>query len=222
MKEVDMENPAKNFWKIRLESLKAVLEDNHFSVYIAADAGAAKQIFLDSILPETNAASVSWGGSMTASKTGLFDTLKERSDIEVIDSFEKGISPEESWQRRRRAFLVDLYLTGTNAVTDAGQLVNLDRTGNRVAATIFGPKHVVVFTGRNKIVPTLEDAFMRVKTLAAPMNAIRLDMKTPCAKTAACQDCSGADRLCNAWAITEKSYPKGRIKVILIDQDLGY
>jgi len=217
-----MENPAKTFWNIRLESLKTVLEANNFSVFMATDTEAAKQIFLDSILPETNAASVSWGGSKTASETGLFDTLKERSDLEVIDSFEKGISLEESWQRRRRAFLVDLYLTGANAVTEAGQLVNLDRTGNRVAATIFGPKHVVVFTGRNKIVPTLEDAFMRVKTFAAPINAIRLDKKTPCAKTAACQDCSGVDRLCNAWAITEKSFPKGRIKVILIDQDLGY
>ena len=217
-----MENPGKFFWKIRLESLKTVLEGNSFSVFSAADTEAAKQIFMDAILPETKAVSVSWGGSKTASETGLFDTLEKRPDIEVIDAFEKGISLEESWKRRRRAFFADLYLTGTNAVTEAGQLVNLDRTGNRVAATIFGPSHVVVFAGRNKIVPTLDEAFMRVKTVAAPINAMRLDKKTPCARTAACQDCSGVDRLCNAWAITEKSFPKGRIKVILIDQDLGY
>ncbi len=217
-----MENPTENFWKIRFESLKTVLETNHFSVYLAADADEAARIFTDIILPATGAKSISWGGSMTVAKTGLYDALKQNTELEVIDAFEKGIPMEESWDRRRRAFFADMYLTGTNAVTEAGQLVNLDRTGNRVAAITFGPKHVTVFAGRNKIVSTLDDAFSRVKTMAAPINAMRLGVKTPCVKTAVCQECTGVDRLCNSWTITEKSYPKERIKVILIDQDLGY
>lgn len=162
------------------------------------------------------------GGAVTVAATGLLDRFKSRSDLDVIDAFEKDISLEESWERRRRAFSVDLYLTGTNAVTETGHLVNLDRTGNRVAALAFGPRSVVVFAGRNKIVPGLEEAFARVKSHAAPINAMRLKYKTPCAKTAVCQECNSPDRLCNTWAITEKSFPKGRITVILINQDLGF
>ena len=217
-----MENPVENFWKIRLENLKTELAANQFSVFLAADAAEAKTIFLDDILPATGAKSVSWGGSKTAAETGVIDALRENSALEVVDAFEKGIPLEESWSRRRRAFSVDIYLTGTTAVTEAGQLVNLDRTGNRVAAIAFGPKYVTVFAGRNKIVSSLDDALLRVKTTAAPINAMRLNTKTPCAKTAVCQECSGADRLCNAWVITEKSYPKERIKIILINEDLGY
>jgi len=217
-----MKKPIENFWKIRLEHLKTALENNHFSVFPAADVQEAKTIFTDTILPAAAVKSVSWGGSITVAETGVLEVLRENAELDVIDAFEKGIALDESWNRRRRAFLVDMYLTGTNAVTDSGQLVNLDRTGNRVAATAFGPKRVTVFVGRNKIVPTLDDAFLRIKTMAAPVNAMRLKTKTPCAKTGVCQECSGEDRLCNTWTITEKSYPKGRISVVLIDQDLGY
>jgi len=222
LQEADMKNPVENFWKIRLETLKTELEKNHFSVFIAEDVQGAKAIFTGTILPAAAAKSVSWGGSMTVTQTGVLDALKENAELDVIDAFEEGIALEESWDRRRRAFFVDMYLTGTNAVTESGQLVSLDRTGNRVAATAFGPKHVTVFVGRNKIVPTLDDAVLRVKTMAAPINAMRLETKTPCAKTGVCQECSSENRLCNTWIITEKSYPKGRINVILIDQDLGY
>ena len=101
-------------------------------------------------------------------------------------------------------------------------LVNLDMVGNRVAGITFGPRHVVLFIGRNKIVPTLDDAMQRVKNYAAPANAIRHPgLKTPCMKTAVCANCSSPDRICNTWCITEKSFPKGRIKIILINQDLG-
>jgi hypothetical protein len=117
--------------------------------------------------------------------------------------------------------LVDLYLTGTNAVTEDGQLVNLDMIGNRVAAITFGPRKVVVVVGRNKVVPDLETAMYRIKDYAAPANTMRLDMKTPCVKTSVCADCSSPARICNYWTITEKSFPKHRIAVILINEDLG-
>ena len=133
----------------------------------------------------------------------------------------KNISSDVSLERRRQALLTDLFITGTNAVTEYGQLVNLDMIGNRVGAITFGPKSVVVMVGRNKIVPDLEEAMLRIKNTVAPANAMRLDKKTPCAKTSHCVECSSPDRICNTWTITEKSFPKERIKVVLINEDLG-
>ena len=125
-------------------------------------------------------------------------------------------------ERRRRALLVDLFLTGTNAVTEQGVLVNLDMVGNRVAPMIFGPRTVVLVIGRNKIVRDLDEAMTRIKDRAAPLNAIRhTALKTPCMKTSFCIDCSSPDRICNAWTIIEKSFPRSRIKVILVNEDLG-
>ena len=94
--------------------------------------------------------------------------------------------------------------------------------GNRVCGLTFGPRHVVVLVGRNKIVPDIEEAMFRIKNYAAPVNAMRLGKKTPCAETSYCQECKSPDRICNTWTITEKSLPKGRIKVILINEDLGF
>jgi hypothetical protein len=220
--EETMDRYFDGFWNIRLPRIKSALEENNFSVFLASDIDEARKTFLESILPDSGASTVSWGGSVTAAKTGIYDLLKARSGLQVIDAFERGISPVESLDRRRRAFFADLYLTGANALTEAGQLVNLDRTGNRVAALAFGPKNVVVFIGRNKITADLDEAFSRIKRFAAPVNAMRLQAKTPCAKTGACQECSGPERLCNTWSITEKSFPKGRITVLLINQDLGF
>ena len=93
--------------------------------------------------------------------------------------------------------------------------------GNRVGALTFGPKHVIVFVGRNKIVPDLDTAMWRIKDFAAPANAMRLDCKTPCVKTSECADCNSPGRICNSWTITEKSFPKGRVTVVLINEDLG-
>ena len=113
-------------------------------------------------------------------------------------------------------------ITGTNALTETGKLVNLDMIGNRVAAITFGPRSVVILVGRNKIVPDVEEATFRVKNYAAPVNAMRLDKKTPCAETSYCHDCKSPERICNSWSIVEKSFPKGRIKVVLINEDLGF
>ncbi|MEJ2099763.1 MAG: lactate utilization protein, partial [Desulfobacterales bacterium] len=164
---------------------------------------------------------VSWGGSMTFRRIGLYKALSNRTDLESRDTFDDKISAEERDQRRRQALHADLFLTGTNAVTEAGQLVNLDMIGNRVAALTYGPRWVVIVVGRNKIVPDLEDAMLRIKNYVAPANAMRLDKKTPCVKTSCCEECKSPDRICNTWTITEKSFPKGRVKVVLINEDLG-
>lgn len=158
---------------------------------------------------------------MTVVGSGLYAALKDNPSYTVVDTYDRSVSKEEFHERRRRALLVDLFISGTNAVTEDGQLVNLDMIGNRVAALTFGPKSVVVLIGRNKVVTDLEEAMHRIKRFAAPANAMRLDMKTPCTKTAYCHDCSSPQRICNTWTITEKSFPKGRVKIVLINQDLG-
>ena len=155
---------------------------------------------------------------MTFGATGLYELLKNNGELEVIDTYDRTIPAEELADRRRRALLADLFITGTNAITETGELVNLDMIGNRVAAIVFGPRHVIVLVGRNKIVPDLDEAIFRVKNYAAPTNAMRLDKKTPCAETSYCEDCKSPDRICNAWSIVEKSFPKGRIKVVLINE----
>jgi L-lactate utilization protein LutB len=216
-----VENPVTSYWKIKLEDVKEALEANNFEAFIAQDAAEAKKIVLNEIIPKTGAKTASWGGSMTFIGTGLYEALKSRTDMEVLDTFDKGLSPEENIERRRQALMVDLFLTGSNAVTETGMLVNLDMYGNRVAGITFGPKTVIILVGRNKIVADLDEGLCRIKQYAAPANAIRLGKKTPCVKTSTCEECKSADRICNSWTITEKAFPKGRIKVVLINEDLG-
>ena len=216
-----MEKPFENCWQIRCKESKSALEANNFEVYEAEDLGSAKRIVMEQIIPGIGAKSVSWGGSMTFMATGIYDAIKSKPGLEVLDTFDKTLTPEQTLDLRRRSLLVDLFVTGTNAVTEKGALINLDMLGNRVGAINFGPRNVVILVGRNKIVPDLEDAIFRIKNHAAPMNAMRLDKKTPCVKTSYCEECNSPERICNVWTITEKSFPKGRIKVILINQDLG-
>ncbi len=216
-----MDQPIENYGKLRLTDLKTALESNNFDVYLAENKQAACETVLKDIIPKLNARTISWGGSMTFIDTGLYAQLKENPDLEVLDTFDKKITAEEMLERRRQALLVDLFITGTNAVTETGQLVNLDMIGNRIGALTFGPKWVIVLVGRNKIVADLDEAMFRVKNYVAPVNSMRLDKKTPCVKTSYCQECKSPDRICNTWTITEKSFPKGRVKVVLTNEDLG-
>jgi L-lactate utilization protein LutB len=216
-----MERPAENYWNNRLSDIKEALEANNFEVFIAQNAKEAGRIVTEEILPRTSAKTVSFGGSMTLVATGLYDSLKKNPALNVLDTFDKTVPFEEMYERRRNSLLVDLFLTGTNAITEEGQLVNLDMQGNRVGGITFGPKHVIVIVGRNKIVAGLEEAMFRVKNYAAPVNAMRLDKKTPCVKTSYCEECKSPDRICNTWTITEKSFPKGRVKIVLVNEDLG-
>jgi len=216
-----MDKPIDNYWNLRLTDLKAALESNNFDVYIAENKQEACKTVLEGIMPKLNARTVSWGGSMTFIASGLYHQLKANPDLEVLDTFDKKIPADEMIERRRQALLVDLFITGTNAVTEAGQLVNLDMIGNRICALTFGPKWVIILAGRNKIVADLDEAMFRVKNYVAPVNSMRLDKKTPCVKTSYCQECKSPDRICNTWTITEKSFPKERVKIVLINEDLG-
>jgi hypothetical protein len=216
------------YWQKCLSRLKNKLEKNNFEVYLVKNQSEAKNLVLKEIIPKTGAKLISMGDSMTAINTGMFSDIKNQPDLDFIDIFELGISFEEAMQLRRQALMVDLFITGTNAVTQKGQLVNLDMIGNRVGGITFGPKHVLILMGRNKIVPDLEAAMERVRNYSAPVNAIRhhvehpeLEIDPPCTETAVCSNCSSPMRICNTWTITEKSFPIGRIKIVLINEDLG-
>ncbi len=217
-----MKNPIDQYWSLKLEAVKLNLENNNFEVFIADNAKVAKTIALEQIIPKLEIKSISWGGSMSFVETGLFHDLKDREDIKVLNVFDTKLAKEEVMALRRQSLLVDLFITGTNALTESGQLVNLDMVGNRVAAIMWGPKNVLLIIGRNKLCIDLEEAMFRIKNYAAPVNTIRLDKKTPCRKTGICEDCSSPDRICNYWTITEKSFEKKRIKIILVNEDLGF
>ncbi len=217
-----MDNSIRTYWEQRFEKCKKSLESNNFRAYLANDRKDAKRIVMEDILPEIKAKSVSWGDSLTFYATGILDEMRRNPDIDVLETFAENVSREEIIQRRRQALLTDLFFTGSNAVTETGKLVNLDMTGNRTGAITFGPLNVIIFAGRNKIAPDVEAAMMRIKFFAAPVNAIRhTGLNTPCKKTSRCMDCKSPDRICNTWTITEKSFPKGRIRIVLINEDLG-
>ncbi|MBW2654175.1 MAG: lactate utilization protein [Deltaproteobacteria bacterium] len=216
-----MKNPIDNYWKLKLENVKEALEANNFEVFIADNIEEVSKIVLENIIPAIDIKSISWGGSMTFVGTGLYDNLKDQKDFKVLDIYDKSLSDDEKTQLRREALLTDLFITGTNAVTENGYLVNLDMVGNRVGALTFGPKNVLILIGRNKIVLDIGSAMDRIKDFVAPANVMRLDMKTPCIKTGVCSECKSSDRICNTWTITQKSFPKKRTKIVLINEDLG-
>ncbi len=217
-----MDNVINQYWQKRLDSCCSALQKNNFDAFIAADLGSARRFILEEIMPPLEINSVSWGDSTSMLATGILDDIEKMPGITLIKTFESGVPREEIIERRRQALLVDLFFSGSNAVTECGKLVNLDMIGNRVGGITFGPKHVILVIGRNKIVADVDAAMTRIKKYAAPMNAIRHPgWKTPCVATSYCSDCKSPQRICNSWTITEKAYPKGRIKVVLVNEDLG-
>lgn len=208
--------------QIGIENTVQALKRNGFEVYEAENAEAARAVFWEQIFPTLPVQTVSWGDSETLKATGVLDELRRDPHLAVISTFGAGMSRPQKIYWRRQALLADLFLTGSNALTEKGQLVNLDMVGNRIGGITFGPQHVVLFIGINKITRDLEGAIQRIRTIAAPRNAMRHEgFRTPCHKTGICMDCSSPDRICNVWNIVEKCYPAGRIKIILIHQELG-
>jgi len=210
------------YYLARLTDLAAALEKNHFNAVLCDNKAQARKLVLNELIPKIKPKTAAFGGSGTVESLEIPEALMKNPDIDVIDTFDKKLTLEEKYERRRQSLLVDLYFLGANAITEDGRLVNLDCYGNRVGALIFGPKNVIVVAGRNKLVADLSEAMNRNVNYAAPVNAIRLNRKTPCVKTSRCQDCSSPDRICNVWTVHEKCQPPGRSNVVLINQDLGF
>jgi L-lactate utilization protein LutB len=171
-----------------------------------------------SIIPKDHL--VAWGGSKTMAELAVQERLAKEG-YKLLDR-DKASTPEERLEVMRRALLCDTYLSSSNAISEDGQLVNIDGYGNRVAAMIFGPKQVIVAAGMNKVAKTLEDAVVRARTIAAPLNMQRFpNNKTPCNETGTCANCLSSDTICSYFVTTRFCKPAGRIKVILIGEDLG-
>lgn len=217
-----MQDPITHYWKKRLGEAAQALEAAGFAAHVAEDAAAAREIIFGDVVPGLAPKSVGFGGSVSLVKAGVYDMAKGLEGVEVLDTYDKTLPDEDKMELRRKSLLVDLFFTGTNAITEEGVLVNLDMIGNRVGALAFGPRNVVVLAGRNKLCADFEDAVARIKDYAAPVNTARLDKETPCAKTARCSDCASPDRICNTWVVNEKCFPKGRIIVVLVNEDLGF
>lgn len=171
-----------------------------------------------SLLPA--GASVAWGGSVTLTQTGMMDALQTK-DLNLIDRA-LASSPEEKKALEQKAFGSDYYFMSTNAITTDGELVNIDGNGNRVAALIYGPEHVMILAGMNKIAADTDAAITRVHTNAAPPNTMRLGLHTPCSQTSVCKNCLSPDCICAHTVITRFNRIKGRIKVFLIGETLGF
>ena len=202
--------------KLAPKVVKALNARGFEAYFFDSEAEAADKIL--SLIPKNH--TVSWGGSMTLVDMSIQERL-EKEGYSLLDR-DKAASPEERHDIMRRALLCDTYLTGTNAISEDGWLVNIDGNGNRVAAMIYGPKQVIIAAGMNKVAKTYEDAVVRARTVAAPLNAQRFpSLKTPCSETGTCANCMGADTICSYFVSTRFCKPAGRIKVILIGKDLG-
>lgn len=203
-----------------LLALKVVksLRNRHFGAFYCKCREEAVEKIL-SLLPETE--SVSWGGSVTIQDLGLPARL-HAGNYEVLDR-DRARTPEERHEAMRRAFLCDNYLTSVNAISEDGQLVNVDGNGNRVAAIAFGPKRVIVAAGMNKVVKSADDAMIRARTVASPINAQRVpNIKPPCRSSGTCENCVSRDCICTYLVTTRISRPAGRIQVVLIGESLGF
>jgi len=207
-------------WLHEQRCMKAVksLRSNGFeAIYCPSQRDAYENI----ISAARDATSIGIGGSMTLEELDLVPELC-RMEKELLLRDLPGLTPEEQLAVRRRHLTCDLFLTSTNAVTLAGQLVNVDGIGNRVGAMTFGPRKVIVVAGRNKIALDLEAALKRIREIAAPANAHRLGKKLPCALTGSCSDCQSPERICRITVILDRMPSLSDIRVLVVNADMGY
>jgi L-lactate utilization protein LutB len=198
------------------ESLVKALKARHFEACYCTDIEEAKQKLIEWIPQEDT---VAWGGSQTLAEIGAQEMLRARGQV-LIDR-DTAKTPEERNTLMRQALTADTFLMSSNAITEDGQLVNMDGNGNRAAALVYGPRQVIVVAGLNKVAKDLDAAIARVRGTAAPTNAQRFPVNTPCKITGVCADCKSPDCICANMVITCLSKPAGKIKVILIGEMLG-
>lgn len=192
------------------------LKSRHFDAYYCATKQEALAKALE-LIPE--GATVGWGGVLSAREIGLVEALNA-GNYRALDRDKCGTA-EEKLQMAKDAMFADVFLTGANALSMDGEMVNIDGTGNRVAAIVYGPKEVLVIAGMNKVCDTLEDAITRARTVAAPLNQQRFGLNNPCTATGTCADCKSETCICNQILVTRHCRPVGRIKFIIVGEELG-
>ena len=209
--------PRKKYYEAAAETLIKNLDKRGMEAYYVDNAEDALNMALRFVTPGS---SVSWGGSMTITDMGLIDALKA-GDYVVLDR----TVPKTAEEKREffgKVAMCDYYFMSTNAITMDGELLNIDGMGNRVASLIWGPENVIIVAGMNKVVDNIDAAVDRARNIAAPINTIRLDRKTPCTQTGRCMDCMSPECICSQFVVTRRSMPAGRIKIILVGEELGY
>ena len=201
-----------------LKKAKKALEAHKFLVELCENSEEAREKALAQL---DKGSSIGIGGSMTVREIGLFDHLKDNG-YNIINPYVPDLSSEQVFDLRRKTLMSDFFLAGCNAITLEGEIVNVDGYGNRVAAIIFGPRKVFLFAGMNKIVLDRQQALDRIFDIAAPINAKRLDKKTPCAVTGLCSDCDSSERICKHLTVNMRQNIPNRIKIFLIKENLGF
>lgn len=208
-----MNSALKTAGKNKIEYIIKNLEKRNMAGFYCETAEDAREK-IKSLISDSDV--VSWGGSVTLDQIGIKEQLKN-----VIDATKA--SPEKAYEERRRTLMADVYLTSTNAITMEGELVNIDGTGNRVAAMCFGPEKVIVVAGTNKIAEDETAALARIRTEACPPNCVRLGKSTPCAVTGKCGSClTLGQTICSYTVTTRFSAVSDRIYVILVNENLGF
>ncbi|MDW8799540.1 lactate utilization protein [Clostridium sp. A1-XYC3] len=194
------------------------LEKNNMDAYFVQDEKALVEKISEFV---TDGDTVSVGGSMTLFETGVIEFLR-KGKFNFLDRYKEGLTAADTKDIFRKSFLADAYFVSSNAVTEKGELYNVDGNGNRVAAMLYGPDKVIVIVGVNKIVKDVDEAIKRTKGCAAPANTKRLNRNTPCTKVGYCVECSSDERICNDYVLMRKQAQKGRVKVIIVGKELGY
>lgn len=207
----------KDFYALQAHTLIDQLKKRHMNGYYCATKEDALNLAL-SMMPEGS--SISWGGSESIKEIGLLDTLYHKNTYTLYDRTQ--VSPDQIDETIRQAYFADFYLMSSNAITLQGELINIDGTGNRISALIYGPKKVIMIVGMNKVVPDLESGIGRIKNTACPQNALRLHKQTPCGLKGVCGDCLSPDCMCMHTVVTRNSRDKDRIHIILVGENLGY
>ncbi len=200
--------------KIAVEALK---KNGFDACYVDNSTEAVNRILAQ--IPDH--ATIGIGGSVTVREIGLIELLQKKGHTIYAD-WGNNLSRREKIEIRRAGLTSDVYLTSSNAITLTGQLVNIDGTGNRVAAIIFGPKKVIIIAGANKIVDTLDDAFARIKNISAPLNGKRLNLSTPCALTGSCADCFNPQRMCKVSVVIQRRPNLSDITILIVGESLGF
>lgn len=193
----------------------------HFDAYFCENKKVALSKALELIDKDDV---IGWGGSISVGEIGLIDYL-ENNGYKTLNR-DKAQTPQEKLDITKKSILADVFLMSANAISKDGQLVNIDGTGNRLAALCYGPKKVIVIAGMNKVANNLDDAVLRARTIAAPVNMQRISQlygnQTPCLENGTCYDCKNSDTICAQFLTTRICKPAGRISVILVNEDLGF
>ena len=211
-----MVEPKKKYYEKRAQLLVKNLHSRHFDAYYCETAQQALAKALE-LIPEGS--TVGWGGAMSAEQIGLIDALRA-GNYATIDR-DKAPTPAEREKAMKQCLMADVFVAGANALSIDGQMVSIDGNGNRVAALVYGPGSVVIVAGMNKVVDSLEDAVRRARTVAAPSNKQRFALQTPCEVTGTCADCKSDGCICNQILITRNCKPAGRIKFVIVGEELG-